>query len=50
MTVPNELSAAEAKTLWQSNNHSGRRPAVWSPGEYLVIDWAQAVADDEATS
>src|SRR5437868_2510804 len=20
-------------------NHRGRRPAVWSPGEYLVIDW-----------
>jgi hypothetical protein len=33
---------AEAKALWRSNNHSGRRPAVWSPGEYLVIDWAQA--------
>ena len=33
---------ADAKALWRSNNHSGRRPAVWSPGEYLVIDWAQA--------
>lgn len=33
---------AEAKALWRSQNHSGRRPAVWSPGEYLVIDWAQA--------
>jgi transposase len=33
---------AESKALWRSNNHSGRRPAVWSPGEYLVIDWAQA--------
>ena len=20
-------------------NHRGRRPAVWSPGQYLVIDW-----------
>ncbi len=33
---------AEAKALWRSENHRGRRPAVWSPGEYLVIDWAQA--------
>lgn len=33
---------AESKALWRSENHSGRRPAVWSPGQYLVIDWAQA--------
>ncbi|BBX25037.1 MULTISPECIES: IS21 family transposase [Mycobacteriaceae] len=33
---------AEKKALWRSNNHRGRRPAVWAPGEYLVIDWAQA--------
>jgi transposase len=33
---------AEVKLLWRSENHRGRRPAVWSPGEYLVIDWAQA--------
>ena len=33
---------ADAKALWRSNNHRGRRPAVWEPGEYLVIDWAQA--------
>jgi hypothetical protein len=33
---------ADAKALWRGNNHSARRPAVWSPGEYLVIDWAQA--------
>ena len=33
---------ADAKTLWRSENHRGRRPAVWSPGEYLVIDWAEA--------
>ncbi|BBW99184.1 hypothetical protein MMOR_50310 [Mycolicibacterium moriokaense] len=33
---------AETKALWRSNNHRGRRPAVWAPGEYLVIDWAQA--------
>ena len=33
---------AEAKLLWRNAHHRGRRPAVWSPGEYLVIDWAQA--------
>jgi hypothetical protein len=33
---------AEAKALWRIEHHRGRRPAVWSPGEYLVIDWAQA--------
>ena len=27
------------KTLWRNENHRGRRPAVWSPGEHLVIDW-----------
>jgi len=25
--------------LWRNDNHRGRRPAVWSPGEHLVIDW-----------
>lgn len=29
---------ADAKRLWRSENHRGRRPAVWAPGEYLVID------------
>ena len=29
---------AEAKVLWRNEHHRGRRPAVWSPGEYLVID------------
>jgi transposase len=33
---------AEAKRLWRNEHHRGRRPAVWSPGEYLVIDWAEA--------
>lgn len=33
---------ARAKVLWRNDHHRGRRPAVWSPGEYLVIDWAQA--------
>jgi transposase len=27
------------KVLWRDDNHRGRRPAVWSPGEHLVIDW-----------
>ena len=30
---------ADAKVLWRNEHHRGRRPAVWSPGEYLVIDW-----------
>jgi transposase len=30
---------AERKSLWRNDNHRGRRPAVWSPGEHLVIDW-----------
>ena len=33
---------ADQKMLWRKDNHRGRRPAVWSPGEYLVIDWAEA--------
>jgi len=30
---------AARKVLWRNDNHRGRRPAVWSPGEHLVIDW-----------
>jgi len=30
---------SEQKALWRKENHRGRRPAVWSPGEHLVIDW-----------
>jgi transposase len=33
---------ARQKALWRTENHRGRRPAVWSAGEYLVIDWAEA--------
>lgn len=33
---------AEQKALWRKDHHRGRRPAVWSPGQYLVIDWAEA--------
>jgi transposase len=30
---------AECKRAWRDEHHRGRRPAVWSPGEHLVIDW-----------
>ena len=30
---------AESKQAWRQDHHRGRRPAVWSPGEHLVIDW-----------
>jgi len=30
---------AAQKLLWRRDHHRGRRPAVWSPGEHLVIDW-----------
>lgn len=30
---------AKAKTTWQADHHRGRRPAVWAPGDTLVIDW-----------
>ena len=30
---------AAQKVLWRRDNPRGRRPAVWSPGEHLVIDW-----------
>ena len=30
---------AEAKQAWRRDHHRGRRPAVWSPAEHLVIDW-----------
>lgn len=30
---------AESRRLWRDGHHRGRRPAVWSPGEHLVIDW-----------
>ena len=30
---------AECKRAWRRDHHRGRRPAVWSPGEHLVIDW-----------
>ena len=30
---------ASAKKTWRRAHHRGRRPAVWTPGEMLVIDW-----------
>ena len=30
---------ADAKQAWRRDHHRGRRPAVWSPAEHLVIDW-----------
>ncbi|GAA3722588.1 hypothetical protein GCM10022224_104380 [Nonomuraea antimicrobica] len=33
---------AEAKKNWRRQNPRGRRPAIWTPGEMLVIDWGDA--------
>jgi transposase len=30
---------AAAKAEWRRGHHRGRRPAVWMPGDTLVIDW-----------
>ena len=30
---------AAQKQAWREDHHRGRRQAVWSPGEHLVIDW-----------
>jgi transposase len=30
---------AAAKADWRRGDHRGRRPAVWFPGEHLVIGW-----------
>src|SRR5882762_2334956 len=30
---------AAAKKEWRRGHHRGRRPAVWTPGETLAIDW-----------
>jgi transposase len=36
---------ATAKRKWRAEQarHGGRRPAVWAPGETLVIDWGEQV-------
>jgi transposase len=36
------VSHEKAKYLRRLARESSRRPAVWSPGEYLVIDWGVA--------
>ncbi|GGL60131.1 hypothetical protein GCM10014719_71620 [Planomonospora parontospora subsp. antibiotica] len=33
---------AKAKKDWRRDNHRERRPAIWAPGEMLVIDWGDA--------
>jgi transposase len=30
---------AQAKAAWRGGHHRGRRPATWTPGDTLVIDW-----------
>jgi len=30
---------ADAKMQWRRGHHRGRRPAVWTPGDTLAIDW-----------
>ena len=30
---------AEVKADWRAGHHRGRRPAVWTPGDTLAIDW-----------
>jgi len=30
---------AKARANYRKSQHHGRRPAVWTPGQYLVIDW-----------
>ena len=35
---------ADAKKAWRRENHRGRRPAVWAPGEALAIDWGSVGA------
>jgi Mu transposase-like protein len=32
-------AVAKAKRAWREENHRGRRPGVWVPGETLIIDW-----------
>ena len=32
---------ADQKALWRRGNPRGRRPAVWTPGDTLAIDWGE---------
>lgn len=36
---------ADAKHTWASEHPRGRRPAVWTPGETLMIDWGVLKVD-----
>jgi hypothetical protein len=35
---------AGARQAWRRENHRGRRPAVWAPGDVLAIDWGSVGA------
>ena len=32
---------ADEKARWRRDNHRGRRPGVWAPGDMLVFDWGE---------
>src|SRR3984957_8349216 len=32
---------AEEKARWRAQNHRGRRPGVWAPGDVVAFDWGQ---------
>jgi hypothetical protein len=32
---------AEVKAQWCRENHRGRRPGIWTPGDMLVFDWGE---------
>jgi transposase len=32
---------AEMKRQWRTQNHRGRRPGVWTPGDMVVFDWGE---------
>ena len=32
---------AEVKAEWKRNQHRGRRPGIWAPGDMLVFDWGE---------
>ncbi|GAB98856.1 putative transposase [Gordonia namibiensis NBRC 108229] len=36
----NSVVRRPRETQWRRGHRHGRRPAVWAPGDYLVIDWA----------
>ncbi len=32
---------AEVKTQWRAQQHRGRRPGIWTPGDMVVFDWGE---------